>query len=643
MKDRTHLLLVALMAVAAGLAFLREPGFGDDLTYWTQALEVQERGAKAWERASFHDLRWPVWGVCWALQHVLGLGLASYYGVPLLYLALGAMLAFALGKKLLGSASAGWAGAIAFAFHPLLDSICFRPMPDLSEGVIGAATVATWWAMMRSRNSERGTRNGAATTSLPTFLWMLATGVLVFVAQANRVTGAFIVPVLIVNTLAFFPRRFGWLIGAGVVSMACYVGEAAFYHSLFGDWLHSIHANMGNAGNKGTPPIDVWMLPLRFLDAFFRGNPLAPIYSVFVLLGIAHAWRRLGVPGRAVVLWFVVLYLCYSCTPQPMWPLRPLLRDADRFLAGLAVPMSLLAACGLWWLWEKLNAWRPLRVRPVAVGCAAVLALWAITSRPRFDFGFVPEFRAYLRSLPEGTKVFTHEAMREIALMCAADAVKRLHVTAPPRILQRTPELEAQAAQASEFWYARKLVWLNTRKQLEQGAFPEQPALGSYFDAPERDWTLMRLLAKGETPDLIFYRRRTPDTPAPQVLAADAPEFRDLIPALPREWKREENGETDFVVKWTVPESIRGKFARIETIASSAQPEAFTVRLKFKRGADEIVEYLLKPYLHREGGKEFFVFTIPAEADCCDVSLRFSAKADAVRIESFRAVVETPR
>ena len=628
MKDRTHLLFVALFAALVTVAFLQEPGFGDDLTYWTQGLEVHERGERAWERASFHDLRWPVWGVCWALQRVLGFGIASYYGEPVFYLALGAMLAFVLGKKLLGSAAAGWAGAIAFLFHPLLDSVCFRPMPDLSEGVIGAAAIAAWWMMMNATRRTVG--------------WMLALGALVWVAQANRVTGAFIVPVLIVNTLAFFPRRFGWLVGAGMVSIVGCVGEAIFYHHLFGDWLHAIHANMQNTGNKGTPPIAVWELPVRFLSSLWKPAPLAPLYSLLAIVGIAQAWRRLGTLGRVIVLWFAVLYFEYSCTPQPAWPIRPLLRDADRFLAGLVVPMSLLAVCGLWWLWEKLNAWRPVRVPAAAMGCVAVIAMAAGARRTHFDLGFVPEFRAYLRSLPEGTRVFTHESMRAIALLCDSQAVARLHIDAPGRILQRTDELEAMASRASEFWYARKLVWLSTRKQLETGALPKQKPLGSYFDAPERDWALQLLLAKGETPDLIFSRRRTPATPPAQVLAANAPEFHDLLPTLPLEWHREQ-GPVQLTKKWSVPESLRGKYVRIEAVAASAHPESFTVRMKFKHGADEVGEYLLKPYLYREGGKEFFVFTVPANADRCDFTLKFNAKAKAVSVQNFRAVVESPK
>ena len=68
MRLRWHLFAVTLVALAIGLLFLQEPGFGDDLTYWSFAFDLHERGLVAWQKASFHDLRWPVWGVCWVLQ-----------------------------------------------------------------------------------------------------------------------------------------------------------------------------------------------------------------------------------------------------------------------------------------------------------------------------------------------------------------------------------------------------------------------------------------------------------------------------------------------------------------------------------------------------------------------------------------------
>jgi hypothetical protein len=628
MNPRLHLPLVALLALLVGVLYLQEPGFGDDLTYWAQAFDTHETKLRSLDRSSFHDLRWPVWGVCWAIQAVADYGIISYYGEPLLYLMLGASLAFVLGRRLLGSAPAGWAGAIAFLYHPLLDSVCFRPMPDLSEGILGAAIVASWWGLM---NTVMGAR------AVPL---AVLTGVLVYVAEANRVTGAFIVPVLIVNTLLFFRTRFFWLVSAGVVAAVCYAAEMWFLHKLFGDWLHAIHANMGNAGNKGTQPIAVWYLPFRFLDSLWKGNPLAPAYCILAALGIPQAWRNLGVFGRVTVLWFAILYFEYSCMPQPLWPIRPLIRDADRFLAGLAVPMALLAVCGLWWLWEKLNEVRRIRIPATALGAAALLVMSVVSSRTYFDLGFVPDFAAYMRALPPGTRVFTHESMRGIAFLCDPVAARKLSFVAPSnRILHRSADLEQDAAGCSEFWYARKLVWLNTRKKLELSEFKKQPQLASYFDAPEREWTLVRLLAKGDTPDLIFYRRRTPRTPPPQVLAASAPEFSRLVPPIPAEWRKEQ-GKHEYKERWEVPPSLRGKLVRIEVVAGSDQVEAFTLRLKFKKEGVELAEFNLKPYLHHDGGKDFFALPIPADADDCDVTLKFSTKAKVVKISELRVILE---
>lgn len=629
MKLRWHYLLVALLALFLSALFLRGPGFGDDLTYWIQAFDTHERGAASIERYSFHDLRWPVWGVCWVIQGIIGFGMGSYHGVPLFYMTLGALLAFTFGRLLLQSVAAGWAGAIGFVFHPLLDSVCFRPMPDLSEGVLGAAVMLAWWAAM---NSER---KGL------TALWAIVTGLFVYITEANRVTGAFIVPVLIVCTLAFFPRRFFWLLLSGIVAAGCYAGEMVVYHGLFGDWLHHIHANMNNAENKGTEPIPLWTLPIRFLDTLWEGNPLARPYCILMVIGIPIAWKRWGKLGRVVVVWFVLLFLTYSCMPQPVWPIRPMVRDADRFLAALAIPFALLSVVGLWWVIEKVKARWNIRIPAPAFGAIAVLLMWAFTSRDRFERGFVPEFHDYLASLKPGTKVFTHEGMRQIAFLCNAGAAKQLAFTAPGRILFRNNKLEAMAAQCDEFWYARKLVWLGGRKQLERRDLEHLPELGSYFDSPERDWTLVRLLAKGDSPDLIFFRRRTPTTPAPVVLNATAPEFAEVMPVLPNEWTREKSERT-IRKKWRVPESLRGKSVWLEIVAGSEQVEAFTLRLEFKRAGADVAEFLLKPYLHHGGGKDFFAIPIPPDADTCDLTMKVTGKAKRIHIKSFRALVFAP-
>src|SRR3954470_12059723 len=85
-----HLLLLSLLTTLISLLFLQEPGFGDDLTYWSFALDVRERGFEAWSVNSFHDLRWPVWGVSWVFQSLGVDGLGAYSGVPIFYLVVGA-------------------------------------------------------------------------------------------------------------------------------------------------------------------------------------------------------------------------------------------------------------------------------------------------------------------------------------------------------------------------------------------------------------------------------------------------------------------------------------------------------------------------------------------------------------------------
>jgi hypothetical protein len=632
MKTRHHLLAVILLAFIVGMAFLREPGFGDDLTYWTFAFDLHERGFDAWQVKSFHDLRWPVWGVCWLLQPIFGYHLASFYGVPLLYLAAGASIAFVFGKRVLGSVPFAWACAIAFLFHPLLDSVAFRPMPDLSEGVWGGAVLLAWWGLM------------AAKTRALSIAWAALTGLLIFLLESNRITGVFIVPVLLVATLLLHRARFGWLVAAGLFAAFFYGLECAFYKWLFDDWLHNLHANMGAKGSKGTESIPFWYLPFRFLDTLWKGNPLAPFYCIPAALGIWTAWKRHGAAGKLMVVWFATLYLEYACAPQSLWPWRPLIRDADRFLCGLTIPMSVLAATGLATLvsLSRVQGWKAVRwmgARPLATTLGALVLMFAVTTRERYDMGFVPEMRRYMAALPTGTRVFTHEMMRAIAHLVDAKEARRMEWHAPNHILAHNPQIEALAAKCDEFWYVRKLVWLNTRKLLEKDVIDEKPKLASYFDAPEREWRMSALLAKGDTPDFIFHHRRKAGDPPPQILDATAPEFAGLIPPLPIEWDAK-SGKKEITATWNIPENLRGRLARFEIDAASERVEAFTIVLSIQNGRRTIAECLLKPYLSPDGGKDFFAFALPPDADHCVIELKQAKSARDIRFNAFRAVIE---
>ncbi|HEY2342334.1 MAG TPA: hypothetical protein VGH90_04855, partial [Chthoniobacteraceae bacterium] len=321
-----HLALVILFAVGVTVLFLQEPGFGDDFTYWRFAFTLHERGLGAWLQLSFHDLRWPVWIICWIIQGLIGPGILSYYGEPIFYMAVGAALAFTFGRLITGSVAVAWAGAIAFLFHPLLDTVCYRPMPDLSEGVWGAASVLCWWMLMR------------APSQLSSIVWAALTGLCICIGEANRIMGAFIVPVLILCTLLFARRRFGWLVVAGGFTIFFYGLESVFYHWLFKDWLQDVHANMGNAGHKGTESVALSKLPTRFLGSFYRAWSVTTAYSVFALLGIgatclrrpaqsdgtstisAHSSLGPTQLARVMAVWMVALYFEYSCSLQSIHP-----------------------------------------------------------------------------------------------------------------------------------------------------------------------------------------------------------------------------------------------------------------------------------------------------------------------------------
>ncbi|MDQ6623957.1 MAG: hypothetical protein M3Y86_10815, partial [Verrucomicrobiota bacterium] len=368
LSPRLHMLLLAAVVAALGACFLQEPVLGDDLTYWNFAYNLHALGLTAWPRLDFYSLRWPVWGVCWLLQALCGPGLASYWGVALIYLGAGAALSFFFARRLTSSVLAGWSCGLVFLFHPFLDAVAYCPMPDLSESVWGAAAMIAWWKLMMAEEPRRR--------------WIFAAvlGLLVVVLEANRLTGVFLIPVLVVCTALFFRRRFGWLIGAGCFALILYAAECALYRHLFGNWLHDLNANALNKGAKGTELLQPWLLPFRFLDSFWNGA-FTRAYSVFALIGSVFAWRKGGRLGRVLVIWTFGLLLEYSCALQSLSPIRPLVRDAARFLSALAVPMSVLALLGVWRLVALVRQKFPgTRFAAAQAGLPIAMSTWLLAA-----------------------------------------------------------------------------------------------------------------------------------------------------------------------------------------------------------------------------------------------------------------------
>lgn len=653
-RRHLHLFLACLFAAFVAVLFLKQPGFGDDLTYWTAAFHMHENGLAAWHKGSFHDLRWPVWGVIWLVQCVTGPGLISFYAEPVVYLMAGAALSFTFARLATRSIHLAWAAAMAFLLHPLLDTVSYRPMPDLSEGVWGAAAIYFWWRLMNCVNRER------------MVLWAIALGACVFVSETNRFTGLFIVPVLLVCTFLFARKRFGWICVALGFATFFYLLECMFYGYLFRDLLHSIHANIGAKGHKGTEEIDLWRLPIRFVPIIFKGSVLAPVYAVAAIAGGIAAclgWRpkdpaltseetpliRREELAKVMAVWAVLLFLEYSCAPQKIWPWRPMIRDADRFLCGMLVPMSVLMVIGAAWFARlpKIAYFRPLRWlrdHPSATLAAAGLAMLASTAMERgfYSLGYIPELQSYLRSRPDETKIFTHRMMRSVAYLAEAKASARLNWIAPREILSYSPEEERSAAKADEFWYARKLLWLNSRKGLQKRTDVDSLQFASYIANPEKEWVISKLITKGDNPDFVFYKKRTPTDAPPTIIDAQAAMTAGYIPKLPCKWDGKTGPrEREWTIK--VPEGLRGHAVRVEMIAASPLVESLLFRFEFVHDGKIDAVYEMNPYLQQIPALEFFAFQIPSVSTECRVISRLNQKAKFVEFTDFRMVVEPLR
>ena len=630
---RTDRLAVALLALGIFLLFVRGPGLGDDFQYWWMPADLHLRGSSAWNVNSFHFLRWPVWGISWALQTLFGPGLAAYYGVPLFYVTCGSLLAFGFGLRIFQTRTAAWGCALAYLFHPLLDDVIYRPMPDLSEGVLIAAAVACWMSL-----AERET----ARARLP---WALAAGLVCALLYANRLTGVFVFGVLaaVAGVLSWnnprFPLRQAalWLGVTGLTALALISLECLLYLHLSGDFFHSITANLGARGRKGTASVFLPLMPFRFFSVLWKGGPLGPLFSVLAGIGAWRLWRTGGRRERAVVAWAVVLYLAYNCALQSLFPPRPLLRNAERFLCSLSIPMALLvwaAAQWLWSLWPEGLAWT--RRRPVATGVLAALVLAVVSSRDFFELGFIPRLREVLHNTPPGTRIFTHNTMRFAAMLADAKAASRLQWSTRHSIFSRDPESERMAAEADEIWYCRKHLWLSARKFLEKSDTAETGNLATYLEKPDSAWVLRGVVAHEDSPEFVFYRKRPAGAPASLRTSLSALPPGGL--AFPLRWSRGQSRHFECSVP--VDPSWRGKPVRLEIDGKSNQVDAFDLRLTFLRGGKRIITHKLNPYLQHRRGLDFHAFDIPPGADTCRAVIRIDSETRSLEIEQLWLVAD---
>jgi hypothetical protein len=629
-------LLLFLGGFLVSWLYQTPPSLGDDLNYWGLALDLHQGVPDAWNPASFHDLRWPVWGVCWLLQFLVGYSALSYYLEPMVYLGAGALLVRALAREIGASERVALAAGILFLFHPQLDSVIDRPMPDLSEGFWVATAFFAWLRLMRSE------RPGAKVALAALVGLALAIG------QANRITGVFAIPVLVIATLAFYPRKFVWLVACGAFAAGFVCIEAAIYHALTGDWLHSLHANLGARGRKGTEEIPVWELPFRFVPLLFR-RYTDIIFNALGLLGLVVVWRGNGRPGRALAVYALAYFLTYSCALQSFSPPRPLVRDGERFLASLAFPLAILAACALAEIVRRI----PARVRPVAwlrahfgaLVALLIVVLLALASRDFRGGNYLHDIAAELRTVPSGLRVLSHAPMRYVAFLADPEAAGRVRWTLRADLLRPSPDTLAHAAVNDEIWFNRKWMWTGTRKKSEYDQLDGIGEIAPWLRPPLAGWFARRAIAKDDVPDFVFLAHRTPE----HTLTEQSPDGRllreALLPALGAsgQWTFKAGEHDPFALPAiAVPSWLAGHTLFLALRYSSNTTEPIRAWVTFQRGDRALSTLVFKPYFFPQSSEDFFFLTVPRDADCVRIRLRVSPKAKRITLDSFRLFIDAP-
>lgn len=616
--------MVTFVLVAS---FLNPPGLGDDATYWRLADRAMKKGLDVFNTSGFHPLRWPVWGLCYLSMKLSGIGIHNYYFVPFFYLTLGSLFAFFVTWKLTAKTTIAWLASILFVMHPLLNTISYRPMPDLSEGLF--VGLAFWlcikWVIIDHPRPIH---------------WFLglASGLTIGLAHSNRFTGLLIVPILGITILMLYPRRIARLLPVLLGLAIFYAIEGLVFQSATGNFWHSFAANTGAKGKKGTDEIPLWELPTRFLDTLWNVADMEPFFFLAAIGGSVLCWKYGTKYHRALVLWAFWLYMAYSCAIQSLNPIQPMLRDGARFLSSLALPMSILGAIGVIWGLQFVFRKLPAKFHPQAsfwkpLGWVALLTiLVTCTERTFTHTGYMGDVVAQINKLPAGSTVATHDHFQATAKMMSGPSFEKLNWISEVDIL--TPG-EIDVSQADAIMFCRKQMWLRRRKLLENKEEPADNSFASFIQTPWKDWTLVKTVLETGNSDYAFLKRRTPEDKPAQVF--DKTNWPEELKALNFTVPYKETGASkkQTTRQIQIPADWRDKHVWVNIKGSSDFYSPLNnVRLTwFNAEGKEILRHSESLYFHDRTGLDFIAMHIPAEAVRLDIRFDRSGKSKRFQIE----------
>lgn len=665
LSSRWAPVLIFAAAYALSVLYAQAPRMGDDIDYYGFAIARHFSTPAIPPDEGFHFLRWPVWGGIWLYQALFGPGLGSFLFVPRFCVAMGCALLFFLGRRLAGPV-AGLLAAVLLFFHPLADGLLDRPMPDVVEGLLGTLGFTLFW--VRLKRAEDGVRP----TWQATVLSGLALGLLIFITWANRPTG--LIWVIGVMMMSLLRPRLMWPVFALALPVAagCFCVEGLIYQRLFGDFWHSIHANLSATGRQGTGAVMIWELPFRFIDTLIDST----LSKVIVLLALAGAWhlwrRRQQMSDGCVIGWFVLSYFGIACAVQSVFPLRPMVRDGARFLGSVAFPMSLLAGIGLYFLAkEAAQRWPVARRWVVGWRGAAILAavILAGSQREYWNLDYLPAVSRWMEEAPAGSRVLSHEDFYSLAMMAAPARAQELNWALFSRVkLPTTPKVLSPEDHGKPGWLFlnRSRVLVSARKRFESERAVELADLDGNMRALDEEWRLRDIALKREKPE--FYRFALPEEAVQPVSLL--PVIRDW------EWKPEEQG---FFERWrkrarpkekitpsdsggiafarqgrdtailvhrqrTIPASLRGKTYNLRFRVATKTQKPFSVLIKFFDDRNRrVASTVLEPYGTVRGFYDFQGIHVPPQATHCDLELMIEPNCKSFTLERLDVYVPASR
>lgn len=609
-------------AIFVAPIYFQQPWLGDDLDYWSFAIHHHDPEVGQPLNKGFHALRWPVWGVIWLFQHILPKGLPSYYAQPVFYFALGTAVMLLWAREIFP-----WSwrrqslAMVLYLFHPLLGPVLHRPMPDLSEGVFMAGALLAFWRVLRAETFSR---------SVP---YAVLCGLLIQLAFANRFTGLLIVPVMVLCTLSVHPRRMMRLLPVATASLVFFLIECSVYFAVHGNFLHSLTANASGRGRPGTEPVPLWWFPFRFFDTLWKGNVLKIFFTATALAGILFAMRSKERVTRLSAFWAIWLYLGYSCAIQSVDPLRPLIRDGERFIASLAWPLTLMSVSGIFSLvagFQEKLPWRNFSLKHTRVALLVLALPLGLSSGRKFFYGFDPELNTYIESTLDNSRIVSHSGMRDLCALVNYEKTKRFQWNIIDKWLEGEKRVADALAAADLLWVRHKELWLARRKTLEQEPENEEYSPPPYALNPPVMFP-ERVIALNERPDLWFFNMRHPPGPLSEV----------SLDGVPREFFTELQKPLRWRMSLTIPrtELERPGVIGVYLRASASRVHPLDVDVEFFAGQKKIAARQPLLYINPMPADDAIFCDVPPGADSLRLTVRSRASKGWVAVEFVRAYV----